>query len=77
MGVYETECGYVVRETLSGLEVSDNGEFLCELGGKTLNDYRIEEDDYLTDDIDDEKLEADIDNEIDVEGFLAYQAEYC
>jgi hypothetical protein len=60
MDIYETESGYQVRETLNGLEVTDDGNFVCELGGKTLDDYLIEEDDYPTDDIDDDALEADI-----------------
>jgi hypothetical protein len=77
MDIYETESGYQVRETLSGLEVTDDGNFVCELGGKTLDDYLIEEDGYPTDDIDDDALEADIKEQIEVDDFLAYQQEYC
>lgn len=73
MSTYETELGYVVEETLRGLEVYEDGELVCELSGKTLENYR--EDDGL--DIDDDKLEADIKEELDVEDFLNYQKEYC
>ena len=77
MGIYETELGYQVRETLSGLDVTDDGNFVCELGGKTLDDYRIEEDGYPTDDIDDDALEADIKEQIEVDDFLDNMREYC
>ena len=77
MGIYETELGYLVRETLNGLDVTDDGNFVCELDGKTLDDYRIEEDGYPTDDIDDDALEADIKERIEVDDFLDNQQEYC
>ena len=77
MGIYETELGYQVRETLNGLDVTDDGNFVCELDGKTLDDYRIEEDGYPTDDIDDDALEADIKERIEVDDFLDNQQEYC
>ena len=54
MGIYETELGYQVRETTSSLYVTEDGEFVCELYGKTLDDYRFDGD------IDDDLLEADI-----------------
>lgn len=72
MGVYETELGYIVRETLAGLDVTEDGEFVCELSGKRLEDYRDE-----NEDIDDDKLESDITDTINAEDFLAYQKEYC
>ena len=78
MGVYETELGYQVRETINGLDVTENGNFVCELSGKTLNDYRYcvgEDDDYS--EINDDLLEADIRECEEVEDFLDYQAEYC
>ena len=59
MGTYETELGYQVTEFNGGLDVTEDGEFVCELYGKTLNDYRTDRDDDLSD-IDDDKLEADI-----------------
>ena len=72
MGTYETELGYIVRETLGGLDVTEDGEFVCELSGKRLEDYRDE-----NEDIDDDKLESDITDTINAEDFLAYQKEYC
>ena len=65
MGVYETELGYIVRETLTGLDVTEDGEFVCELYGKTLDNYRYDGD------IDDDKLESDIKETIEVADFLA------
>ena len=38
MGLYETELGYKVTEFNGGLDVTEDGEFVCELIGKTLND---------------------------------------
>ena len=64
MGIYETELGYKVTEFNGGLDVTENGEFVCELYGKTLDDYRVDED------IDDDKLEADIEEQVEVEVFL-------
>ena len=69
MGTYETELGYQVRETIDGLDVTENGEFVCELIGRTLNDYRTNNDDEYSD-IDDELLEADIKEQVEVEAFL-------
>ena len=69
MGIYETELGYQVRETTSGLDVTEDGEFVCELTNKTLNDYRTDKDDEDSD-IDDDKLEADIKEQVEVEEFL-------
>lgn len=73
MGTYETESGYIVTETLSGLDVNEDGEFVCELSGKTLENYRVED----SEDIDEDKLEADIQEELSVEDFLNDQAQYC
>ena len=69
MGTYETELGYQVRETIDGLDVTEDGEFVCELTGKTLNDYRTDKDDEDSD-IDDDLLEADIKEQVEVEAFL-------
>ena len=69
MGIYETELGYQVRETIDGLDVTEDGEFVCELSGKTLNDYRVDRDDEDSD-IDDNKLEADIKEQVEVEDFM-------
>ena len=72
MNTYETELGYIVRETLNGLEVSENDRVICTLSGKSLDNYRINEWD-----IDDDLLEADIKEQVEVEEFLAYQEDYC
>ena len=72
MNTYETELGYIVRETLGGLEVSENDRVICELSGKSLDNYRVNEWD-----IDDDLLEADIKEQVEVEEFLAYQEDYC
>ena len=75
MDIYETELGYQVRETISGLDVTENGEFVCELYGKTLNDYRSDRDDEGSD-IDDDKLETDIKETIEAAEFIEEQKEY-
>lgn len=72
MNTYETELGYIVRETLGGLEVSENDRVVCTLSGKTLDNYRVNEWD-----IDDDLLEADIKEQVEVEEFIAYQEDYC
>ncbi len=72
MSTYETELGYIVRETLGGLEVTEDNKVICTLDGKSLEDYRDE-----NEDIDDDTLEADIREQEETENFLAYQAEYC
>ena len=69
MGIYETELGYQVRETIEGLDVYEDGQIVCNLYGKTLNDYRVEVGDEDTD-IDDDKLEAAIKEQIEVMEFL-------
>ena len=69
MGIYETELGYQVRETITGLEVTEDGEFVCKLYGKTLNNYRTDKGDEDSD-IDDDLLEADIKEQVEVEAFL-------
>jgi hypothetical protein len=72
MGVYETELGYQVKETIDGLDVTEDGEFVCELYGKTLNDYRTDRDNDLSN-IDDDKLEADIKETIETAEFIESQ----
>ena len=75
MGIYETELGYIVTETIDGLDVTEDGEFVCELTGKTLNDYRVDKDDEDSD-IDDNLLEADIKETIEIVEFIEEQKEY-
>ena len=55
MGIYETELGYQVHETLNGLTVYDKYIPVCVIDGATLNDYRDEDEN-----INDDALEADI-----------------
>ena len=69
MGIYETELGYKVTEFNGGLYVTEDGESVCELIGKTLNDYRTDKDEADSD-IDDDLLEADIKEQVEVEEFL-------
>lgn len=69
---YTTESGYTVRETLSGLDVEDcNGCHACELP-VGLSHFEDE-----NGNIDEDLLEAEIRNEMDIEGFLADQADYA
>ncbi len=70
MGVYETELGYIVTETIDGLDVTENDEFVCELQGKSLNDYRFGGDDDDYSEINDDLLESDIKEQIAVDDFL-------
>lgn len=70
MGKYETELGYVVTETIDGLYVTDDDEFVCELRGKSLNDYRFSGDDDDYSEINDDLLESDIKEQIEVDDFL-------
>jgi hypothetical protein len=72
MDIYETKNGYIVTETLGGLEVTEDDRVICTLNGKTLEDYCDEDEN-----IDDDALEADIREGEEVEDFLAYQNEYC
>lgn len=68
---HETE-NYTVRETLSGLDVEDwNGCHVCELP-VGLSHFEDE-----NGNIDDDKLEQAIQDEMDVETFLDDQANYC
>lgn len=69
---YTTENGYTVRDTLSGMDVEDDtGRHVCEL---PVNLSHFEDDNG---NIDEDMLEAEIKNEIDIEGFLADQADYA
>ena len=79
MSIYQTPLGYQVRETIDGLDVTENGEFVCELRGKSLDDFRYSVDDfrYSADDeyseIDDDKLEDAIKEQVEIEEFLENQ----
>lgn len=68
MRTYETSLGYVVIETTHGLEVTENGEFVCELAGRCLADYSFDED--MPDDvIDEDMLDNDITEQIEEDVF--------
>ena len=73
MEEYETQLGFIVRETLEGLEVTENDCYVCTLGNKTLESYL--KDNGI--DIDDDLLEEDIKEQAEVESFIDYQKEYC
>ena len=64
MEKYETELGYTVQETIEGLDVYENGEIVCVLHGKTLDDYRYDGE------IDDDHLESAIKEEIDIDNTI-------
>ena len=68
-----TESGYTVRDTTSGIDVEDwNGCYVCELTGINLRSF-LDEDDN----IDDERLEQAIDDEMEIEAIIANQTEFC
>ena len=70
MRTYETGLGYVVIETNEGLEVTEYGNVVCELWGRSFADYSFD------DVIDEDMLEKDIKEQIDVEKFLDENV-YC
>ena len=72
MNTYESESGYIVRETLEGLEVKDDDKVVCVITNKTLNDYREDPNDDLSD-INDDMLETDINKLVEVADFIACQ----
>jgi hypothetical protein len=74
MGVYETESGYICRETIEGLEVKENDKYVCTLHGVNLDSFRVDDDEFA--DIDDDKLEAAIKEEIEVLDIIAANADY-
>ena len=64
---HTTQLGYEVTETQQGLEVTEDDKYLCTLTGKTFNDYTY------NDEVNDDKLEADIKEEVSIEEFLENQ----
>ena len=63
-----TNCkNYQVIETINGLDVYENDEFVCELYGKTFADYSY------NGVINDDNLESDIDEMIDTVDFIENQ----
>ena len=74
MSIYQTESGYVVKETTSGLDVyedTDMENFVCELPKVNLDNFRDD-----NDDVDDDKLEDAIKEEVEVEDIIAMNADY-
>ena len=68
---YITESGYEVTETIGGLYVTENSEYVCEIPSKTISDFTY------NDVVDDNKLESEIENMKEVEAFINYQKDYC
>ena len=66
---HTTQLGYGVTETQQGLEVTEDDKYLCTLSGKTFRDYTYNDNDEVGDD----KLEADIKEEVSIEEFLENQ----
>lgn len=62
MSTYQTPLGYIARETISGLEVYEDGKVACLLENTTLDKYRDE-----NENIDDDLLESDIEKAIESE----------
>ena len=74
MSIYETELGYVVRETTSGLDVyedEDMENFVCKLSDMSLDNFRYDGD------VDEDKLEAAIKEEVERLEILKAYYDYC
>ena len=76
MSIYQTPLGYQVRETIDGLDVTENGDFICELYGKSLDDFRYSTDDDYSE-VDDDKLEDAIKETIENAEILNKALGYC
>ena len=76
MSIYQTPLGYQVRETIDGLDVTENGDFICELYGKSLDDFRYSTDDDYSE-VDDDKLEDAIKETIEDAEILGKALGYC
>lgn len=61
MATYETELGYAIRETLTGIEVKENDEFVCFLKGRTIAEY------CHNGKFNSKQIEADIEMELSVD----------
>jgi hypothetical protein len=72
MSTYQTQLGYIARDTISGIEVYEDGKVVCLIENATLDKYRDE-----NEDIDDDLLEKDIKEICEAQEFLDYQKEYC
>lgn len=69
MSIYQTPLGYVVTETIDGLDVTEDDKFVCELRGKSLANFRYSVDDEYSE-VDDDKLEDAIKEQVEIEEFL-------
>ena len=65
MSTYQTPLGYIARETISGLEVYENGTVVCLIENTSLDKYRDE-----NEDIDDDLLESDIKSAIETQDII-------
>lgn len=62
---------YEVQERIGGMDVYEDGEFVCELNGYSLDDFRDEDDDFnKLPDVDDDRLNDTIKEQLEVEEFL-------
>lgn len=67
-----TESGYKVVDTLSGLDVYDEaGNYVIAIQGVHVSEFMDE-----NENIDDDRLDAVIENEIEVDNFIQDQAAY-
>ena len=64
MNTHITRLGYVVKETTYGLNIYENGDFVCELTGARMADFTY------NGKVDDNKLEDAIEEELECEEFL-------
>ena len=64
MDTHITQLGYVIKETIHGLDVYDGGEFVCELTGARMADF------IYNGKVNDNKLENAIEEELECEEFL-------
>ena len=64
MNTHITRLGYVVKETTYGLNIYENGDFVCELAGARMADFTY------NGKVNDNKLENAIEEELECEEFL-------
>ena len=61
---------YEVQERNGGLDVYENGEFVCELNGYSLDDFRDEDDNFSKcPEVDDDRLNEAIKAQVEVDEF--------
>lgn len=67
MNVHITRLGYVVKETTYGLNIYENGDFVCELAGARIADFTY------NGKVDDKKLEDAIEK-VEIENLKEFLA---